>query len=106
MKMKIIGLLLCILIIPLIVMPVTAITEKQGISGISDNVNVPIWEVGDEWTYDFILSCSYMVNYSLTGDFTLKVVEDTGDSYVLEANTRPHGCFNLGGFGLKTTRFT
>jgi hypothetical protein len=106
MKMKIIGLLLCILIISIIVVPVTAITEKQGISGITNDVDVPIWEVDDEWTYDFILSCSFMVNYSLTGDFTFKVVEDTGDSYVLEAKTRPNGYFNLGSFGLKATRFT
>ena len=106
MKRKIIGLFFCILMVSMIVIPVTAVTDKQNKSRTYNDVDVPIWEVGYEWTYDFIMSCSYLVNYSLSGDFTLKVVEDTGSSYILEGNTRPYGGFNMGGLGLKTTRFT
>ncbi len=103
---KIIELFLCIIMITMMVVPVTAITYKQELSGTSNDVDVPIWKVGDEWTYNFIQSCSYQVNYSFSGDLTLKVVEDTDDSYILEANTRPHGSFNLGSFALITTRLT
>jgi hypothetical protein len=43
--------------------------------------------------------------YSHSGDLTFTVVNDSGDSYILEATTRPKGKFDLGSFGLKTTRF-
>ncbi len=106
MKMKIIGLFVSILIISTIIFPVAAITERHDIRATSYDADVPIWKKGDEWTYHFIESRTYGVVYSLSGDLTLKVVEDSGDSYILEGETKPKGAFDLGGYGLKTTRFS
>ncbi len=106
MKNKIIGIFLCILMISAIVYPVTAINDMYKNQTISYDADIPIWEKGDKWTYNFIESRSQMFSYTLSGDLTLKVVEDSGDSYVLEAKTRPHGNFDMGSYGLKTTRLT
>jgi len=106
MKNNIIGLFVCILLISSVVIPVAAITERNDITVTSYDSDVPIWDVGDEWTYHFIEKRSQLVNYVLSGDLTLKVVEDTGDSYILKASTRPYGGFDMDGFGLKTTFLT
>jgi hypothetical protein len=89
-----------------IVIPVAAITDMDKNLTIYNDSNVPVWNVGDEWTYNFIESRSQMVNFVLSGEFTFKVVEDTGDSYVLIASTRPYGSFDMGGFELKATFLT
>ena len=106
MRKKIIGIFVYILIILTIVIPVAAITNTHDKLVFSNDTDIPVWEVNDEWTYHFIESREQMVNYFLSGDITLKVVEDTGESYILEADTKPHGNFDLGGYGLKTTIFS
>jgi hypothetical protein len=106
MKNKIIGIFLCILLISAIVYPVTAITDFYKNQTILYEAEIPIWEKGDQWTYNFIESRSQMFTYTLSGEYTMKVIEDSGDSYILEAKTRPHGNFDMGGYGLKTTRLT
>lgn len=107
LKKKIIGLFVCILLLSSMVLPVTAILKSQELSKTSYTSDVPIWHVGDEWTYNFIESAiDFPVTYSLFGDLTFKVVEDLGNSYLLEATTRPDGQFDLGNFGLKTTILT
>jgi len=106
MKNKIIGTFLFIILISAIVYPVTAITDFNKSQTILNDANIPIWEKGDQWTYNFIESRSQMFVYTLSGELSLKVVEDSSDSYVLEAKTRPQGNFDMGGYGLKTTRLT
>ncbi len=108
MKKKIIGIVVCILIVSTIGIPVTALTDRHDIRATSYDVDVPIWKKGDEWTYNFIESAIdyYPLTYSLSGVITYKVVEDSGDSYILEASTRPKGAFDLGNIGLKTTKLT
>ena len=106
MKKKIIGIFVCVLMVSTIVIPVTALTDRHDIGTTSYGANIPIWEKGDSWTYHFTESRTYAYNYKLSGDLTFKVVNDSGDSYLLEAATKPHGVFDLGGFGLKTTRFS
>jgi hypothetical protein len=105
MKKKIIGILVVILVISTTVIPVAAITDRYDIIVTSYNSDVPIWEVGDEWTYYFTESCDIDLAYSLSGDLTFKVVDDSGDSYILEGTSKPSGRFDLGIIGLKTTRF-
>ena len=108
-KKHIIGLVVCFVLFSSIIVPVASIDDKRENRAISCN-DVPIWDVGDEWTYHFTESRSHMVNYILSGDLSLKVVDDSGDSYILEAATRPKGAFDLSdlGFniGLKTTKLT
>lgn len=111
MKKKIIGLFVCLLMISILIIPATAITKKHGIRTASYSVDVPIWEVGDEWTYHFTRSSdfemmTFLLTYSFSGELTFKVVDDLGDSYVLEAITRPIGSFSLGSIEFKTTIFT
>lgn len=107
MKKKVIGIFICILIISTLIIPVAATTYNKEIKATSDEADLPIWEVGDEWTYNFIESIDYYpVTYYLSGDLTFEVMDDSGDSYILEAATRPDGVFDLGNFGLKTTILT
>ncbi len=106
MKNKIIGIFLFIFLSSAIVNPVTAITDFHKNQTILNDADIPIWEKGDQWTYNFVESRSQMFTYTLSGELTLKVVEDSSDSYVLEAKTRPYGNFDMGGYGLKTTRLT
>ena len=106
MKNKIIGIFVCIILFSAIVYPVTAITDFYKNHTILYGADIPIWEKGDQWTYNFIESRSHMFTYTLSGELTLKIIEDSGDSYILEAKTRPNGNFDMGGYGLKTTRLT
>lgn len=107
MKKKSIGIFVCILMISTTVIPVVAITDRHSIRETSYDAEVPIWKKGDEWTYRFTEACKdYPLTYTLSGDLTFKVVDDSGDSYFLEATTRPQGTFDLGGYGLKTTILT
>lgn len=106
MKKKIIGMFVCILMISIIVIPVTALSDRYDVMAISYDVDLPIWEEKDSWTYHFTESRTHGYNYSFSGDITLKVVDDSSDSYILEGKTKPHGTLDLGGFGLKTTRLT
>jgi len=110
MKWYILGLILSILLFSSSVIPVASITTKNITRVLTYDADVPIWEVGDSWTYHYTESMTYFLNYTLSGDIKLKVVEDTGDSYVLEGKSRPHGEFNgdyyYEGLIFKTTIFT
>jgi len=108
MKKKIISVAAGIIILISTVMPVASFADKNEIRTISYDADIPTWKVGDKWEYHFIESVIgyYPLTYSLSGYITFEVVEDTGDSYVLEAFTRPKGLFDLGSIGLKTTMLT
>jgi hypothetical protein len=106
MKKKIIGIFVCLLLVSTIIIPVAAITKKHETRMASYTADVPIWEVGDEWTYHFNEFKTREIYLSLSGDLTLKVVDETGDSYILEATTRPQGGFEYENIKLKTTRLT
>jgi len=94
MKWYILGLILSTLLFSSTVIPVTSITTKNINEVITYNTDVPIWEVGDSWTYHYTESMTYFLNYTLSGDIKLKVVDDSGDYYVLEGKSRPRGEFN------------
>jgi len=106
MKKKITGIIVSILLLTTIVIPVTALTDIHEIGATSYDVDVPIWEKGDSWTYHFTESRTHAFNTYISGDITFKVMDDSGDSYILKATTKPDGTFDLGGYGLKTTILT
>ncbi len=107
MKKKIIGIFVCILIFSSTIIPVASITDGYEARTTSHDVEVPTWQVGDEWTYHYVESRTMdPAPYIFEGDLTYKVVKDSDDSYILEASTRPRGSFDLGIIGLKTTIFS
>jgi hypothetical protein len=106
MKKKIVVVFICILITSTITLPVSALTDTPGITTTSYDVDVPVWEKGDEWTYHFTDTSTGIVTYSFFADITFEVVEDSGDSYILEGHTKPQGSFIYSGLGLKTSRLT
>jgi len=109
MKKIILGLVICIIFFSSNILPVTSITAKNTSRVILNNAEVPVWEIGDEWTYHYTESMTFFLNYTISGDITLKVVDDSGDSYILEGKSRPRGVFYLSelleGLELKTTKF-
>jgi len=105
MKEKTFGIFVSVIVISTIITPVVATTESHDF--MEYNIDLPVWGVGDEWTYHFIESVTGFLTYSLSGDLTLKIIEDSGESYVLEGTTKPQGTFTLiGSLGLKTTMLT
>ena len=110
MKRHIFGIIVCTFLFSSSVIPITSITAKNINRAITYDVDVPIWEVGDSWTYQYTESMTYFLNYTLSGDIKLKVVDDSGDYYTLEGKSRPRGEFNgdyyYKGLIFKTTLFT
>lgn len=108
MKKKIIGFVLCLFVFLSTIVPAASIINKYEIKTISNSVEVPIWKVGNKWTYNYIESRTWDPAYEFTGELTFKVVDDSDYSYVLKASTRPRGAFDLGSIniGLKTTLFS
>ena len=85
----------CILVFSSAVIPVASMTNKNMSRATVNGADVPIWDIGDEWTYHYTESMTFGLNYTLSGDITFKVVDETGGSYVLEGKSRPHGGFFL-----------
>jgi len=106
MRKILVGIFICILITSTIILPVSALTDETGIKITSYDADVPIWEKGDEWSYHFTDTSIGIVTYSFIADITFEVVEDSGDSYILECHTKPQGSFIYGGLGLKASRLT
>jgi len=106
MRIQITRLFVGLLLLSLIVYPVIGITHRENVMTGSYDVDVPVWKVGNKWTYRFIEEKTEDAIYLLSGDLTFKCTDDSDGSYVLEANIRPTGKFDLGGFGLKTTFLT
>ena len=95
MNKNIVGLVIFIILFSSIIIPITSITAKNITRVKTYDIDVPIWKVGDSWTYHYTESMTFGLNYTLSGDITLKVVDDSGDSYYLEGKSRPHGAFFL-----------
>ncbi len=113
MKKKIIGIFVCTLLIATMAIPISAMDREYilNFKPISKDADVPVWEVGDTWTYEMYyfqngnLNESY--SFEVVGDIIYEVVEDTGDTYKLEGSSA--GDFNLkmnvGNMVLKPTMF-
>ena len=105
MKTKLIGMLICII---LITTPIAVTLSPQKTEGKSSteaisstyNVDVPVWEINDQWIYriDSISINSHkenrVMNLSLTiAELPLTVISTTGDFYTLEFQTSVSGHF-------------
>jgi hypothetical protein len=102
MKRKILCIFLMTLLITTTIVTATRITIEENTSSISNDVDVPIWEVGDSWTYN-VQEYQYrynpdgtvnaLLNHSYISIFT--VIEETEDSYIAETTSENiEGSFN------------
>jgi autotransporter-associated beta strand protein len=84
------------------------------IGTIRDQLETPTWEVGDSWTYDTHLYIAASENvtddmvFNGSGTLTFEVVNDTGDTYILEGKMRPvSGTIEIPGrLGFRLTRLS
>ena len=101
MKQKIIEILIIMLLIG---------TAIQAIGTNMDEVEVPIWEIGDSWTYD----CTFYqcaeddsMSSEFLSDLTFEVVDIRNELYILEGTSESlSGITNLMGLDLKFTQIT
>jgi len=110
LKTKIVGILVCMLLIATMAIPTVAINRKTNNQQTSTDADVPEWEVGDSWTYELHYFQNGDMNesysFEVIGDITYEVMEDTGDTYVLEGTTGEFDLvINIGRLVLKPTRF-
>ena len=104
------------LLIATFAIPISALHKEhnQNIEMISKGVDVPVWELGDSWTYDMTLYVASSPNVTddmivdAYGELTYEVICDTGDNYTLNGKMKPiYGKIILpGNADLKATRFT
>jgi hypothetical protein len=86
MKKKTIGMFVLMLVSTTTILPVTATVEKNDMNVSKSEVDVPIWSVGDSWTYQmeyFESDPKGILTYSVISDITIEVTEDSEDSYKL-----------------------
>jgi hypothetical protein len=116
MKIKIIGIVLFMLIATMLG-SVADINLKENIqitkSVIDDQIDTPIWKIGDSWTYHEQYSSfgywedgtlGYVWYLNCTSTYT--VTDDTGDTYKVELTSEnTEGIFNIGKYRLKLTPF-
>ena len=116
MRKKLVGIFVSMLMITTLVIPVSAMNKDNILENkpISIGTEVPIWEVGDSWTYDnhYYQATApnetvYMV-WDGNCELTLEVIDDTGDIYILQGKAKPvQGTVDLSDkIGMKTTRFS
>jgi len=103
MKKKIIGFLVCILLISLAFVPLNRAIKIQTNNPDSaqiclENIDVPTWDRGTTWTYqvdDIILNEeNFNINIKLD-KFSVKVVSVSGSSYNTEFSTKINGNFYI-----------
>lgn len=119
MKNKIVEVIICMLLIAIMAIPISALTNVDQTKTFNiENVkktqaidaDVPTWEVGDSWTYEMYFfengdeNESY--SYEVICDITYEVIDDTGDTYTLEGTSDNLDFkLNIGSIILKPTRF-
>ncbi len=102
MKIKIIGILVCLMLLTTIGATATPLTtllkQKHTSSASTSMVDVPIWEIGDKWTYEVSdISINYTTDTQsilLQGSITqlpLEVTSTEGDYYTLGFQTTMSG---------------
>jgi hypothetical protein len=104
MKTKIIGLLICIMLLTTLfaaAKPANTISEKTSAttqSASASMVDVPVWTVGDTWTYQVDdISINYTTEtqsiqlHGSLSELPLEVTSTTGDFYTLSFETTMNG---------------
>jgi ribosomal protein L33 len=113
MKNKIVGIVIFMLVATTVV-SATNINVKEKIQPTLVGVDVPVWEKGDSWTYEYHHSAfnyntngtSSMVFY-LNCTITFIVTDTTGENYTVKTTTKnTEGRMIIGLFKVKLTRFT
>jgi hypothetical protein len=107
MKTKLIGMILCIMLMTTLLAvakPPQKIENKSSTETMSTtyNADVPVWEIGDQWTYqiDDISIVNQQegksINLLLTiAELPLTVTRTTGDFYTLEFQTTVSGQYTM-----------
>ena len=112
-KIKIIGIgiAIALFLTSFAIAEQTTIDKEETKSGVSLDVDAPVWGVGDSWTYkmEYYAGDEHgNLLYTFACDLTLTVVDDTGDSYMLEGtgdSVSGRGIFE-GGLEVRLTPFT
>ena len=113
MKKKIIGIFVCVLMIASAIVSATTVKEEN-IEKTSSDVDVPIWEKGDSWTYyesyntyGYRDDGSLAIEWHLNCTSTVTVDDDTGDTYKLKLKGKNiQGSFRAGPYRIKYTPLT
>jgi hypothetical protein len=107
MKTKLIGILICTMLMTTLIAvakPPQKIESKSSAETISTayNANVPVWKIGDQWTYkiDDISILKEQEGKSIylylsIAELPLTVVSTTGDFYTFEFQTTINGQFKI-----------
>jgi len=108
MKKKIIGILVCMLLIATMAIPISALNKVYEIEPepILKDADVPVWEIGDSWTYAseyYESDANQTLIFTLSGSIVFEVTDDSGDYYILEGGGRPLGIITYGNIGLRTS---
>jgi hypothetical protein len=108
LKTKIVGIVVCTLLIATTLVSAINVNQKS-ITPTLFIADVPIWEVGDSWTYEIEKTTRSDPNetmaYTLAGDLILSVKSDAGDYYTLEGIGESISILgNIGSLGLKSSR--
>jgi len=113
MKNKIVGIVILMLVATTVV-SATNINVKKDIQPTTSGADVPVWKVGDSWTYneqyhqiwyDTNGNISYIWYHNCTS--TYSVTADTGDNYTVKLTSKNNeGSLTIGAYRLKFTPFT
>jgi len=111
MKWKILGIGICMLLISTPIVSAIKISTQENTSPLLYNADVPIWEVGDYWTYTINYKSNLYpdmtLGFTIDSEITFEVVDDSGEFYNLEGTIDPSfGAidFYLGNLHFKSTR--
>jgi hypothetical protein len=107
MKMKIIGILICMMLMTTFITvakPSEKVESKSSTEQMSTayGADIPVWKIGDKWTYKIDdISIVYppegnLINLHLSiAEIPLTVISTTGDTYTLEYKTMLNGQFTI-----------
>ena len=112
MRTKIVGIVILMLVATTVV-SATNINVKEKIQPTSSSVDVPVYKVGDSWTYDY-----HRMEYRYNGStlwytqysnftYTVTVTDTTGENYTLKLTSKNvEGRVIIGSYRLKYTALT
>lgn len=116
-KEIIVGILFLMLVSTMVVSATNIDVKENNIKRtvvVGDSADVPVWEVGDSWTYnEHYYECSYRKDGTIGASWrhnctsTYTVIDDTGDTYKVELTSENNeGSTTFGKNRLRHTQFT
>ena len=88
MRKKIVGIFVCMLLIATMAIPISALNKEYNPNPEPNSADVPVWEVGDSWTYEMTHFSQDPVNLSRGMDLTCGIIwtvtDDSGENYMLK----------------------